>query len=162
MPGYIIKEVIKLNQNIALEMRSAQCFSERCAPADGAGSSHRWPVGYQNTLPGFSTSQALQSQDAGTGSRTSHTYNTPNRCLLCMLWTIDACDAWCTWNLRTAWMCALNVRAMIQTCLNCACSLQLFQINQTFETNVFFFQETIQCLAVKDQQEMTCYIWKIQ
>lgn len=59
-------------------------FSERCAPADGAGSSHRRPVGYENPLPGFSTSQALQSQDAGTGSRTSHTYNKHNQYLLYM------------------------------------------------------------------------------
>lgn len=43
-------------------------FLEWCAAEDCFGPSNRWPVGYQNTLPGVTTCQTLQSPDAGTGS----------------------------------------------------------------------------------------------
>lgn len=43
-------------------------FSEWCAAEDCFGPSNRWPVRYKNTLPGVTTCQTLQSQDAGPGS----------------------------------------------------------------------------------------------
>lgn len=52
-------------------MFALSCFSEWCTSTDCTGPGDRRPVRYQNPLPWFPTCQALQSQDAGTGSSMS-------------------------------------------------------------------------------------------